>query len=156
MHLHQLQANYHTYKRAKAADPDGPMGGYTRVLHADAPDRLMHFIPTVRVRQLPAAAQLDYEPMKRPWALCQFLARVKIPEDYIFMTEPDHLFVRAPPLDAQLGRAMVFPFEYAKCSKNAEVTEQCSRREFNEKGVPPDKVPGVRHSTSCRQPGNVL
>ena len=140
-----MQANYHTYKRIKAADPDGPMGGYTRVLHAARPDSLMHFLPTLRVRPLPKAVLQEYPPMMRPWALCQFLSRVKIPEEYIFMTEPDHLFVRAPPLDAQAGRALVFPFGYAQCAVS-KFAEQCSRREFNERGVPPDQVPGVRHT----------
>ena len=148
---HQLQANYHTYKRAKAADPNGPMGGYTRVLHADAPDRLMHFIPTVLVRQQPDTEIFHYAPMMRPWALCQFLARVKIPEDYILMTEPDHIFLRAPPLDAELGRALLYPFSYARCTKHEKAAAQCSQRKYNEKGVPPDKVPGVRrrNASSC-------
>ena len=35
--------------------------------------------------------------LNRPWAFQQFLEKVNISEDYIFMAEPDHLLLEAMP-----------------------------------------------------------
>ena len=135
--------NYRSYLQIKAADPGSPVGGYTRVLHAAQHDDLFHLIPSILVKKLPASILRDYPPMNRPWALCQFLARVRIPEDYVMMTEPDHILVRPLPLEAGPGKAVVWPFWYVKCAE-PPFAGQCARREFNEKGVPLELVPKVR------------
>ena len=138
-----MQVNFRSYSRVKAADPSGPMGGYTRVLHSERPDDIMHLVPTLLVRMLPEEMQRGYAPMNRPWAICQFLARAQIAEEYILMTEPDHVFVRAPPLEATLGRAVLWFFNYVNCPKPPK-PEQCSRREFNDRGIRPDQIARVR------------
>jgi hypothetical protein len=62
-----LQSNYYSYQKVKAADPDGPMGGYTRLLHFGQHDDMMHIIPTVVFDQLPSKhdPHLNYKPMHR-------------------------------------------------------------------------------------------
>ena len=40
-----------------------------------------------------------YPVLHRPWALVQWLRHAaKLPEDYVLMAEPDHIFLRVPPL----------------------------------------------------------
>ncbi len=40
-----------------------------------------------------------YRVLHRPWAFVQWLPyAVKLPEDYVLMAEPDHIFLHVPPL----------------------------------------------------------
>ena len=40
-----------------------------------------------------------YPVLHRPWALVQWLRHAaKLPEDYVLMAEPDHIFRHIPPL----------------------------------------------------------
>jgi hypothetical protein len=40
-----------------------------------------------------------YRVLHRPWAFVQWLPyAVKLPEEYVLMAEPDHIFLRIPPL----------------------------------------------------------
>lgn len=113
------------------------------MLHAGRADDVMHLVPTIIVKRLPPGVDRGYAPMNRPWALSQFLSRVSIAEEFILMTEPDHVFVGAPPLEATLTSPAAFPFWYVDCAL-PQWAPQCSRPEFNERGVPGDHVPKVR------------
>ena len=40
-----------------------------------------------------------YRVLHRPWAFVQWLRyAAKLPEDYVLMAEPDHIFLHIPPL----------------------------------------------------------
>ena len=94
---------YFWYKKIKAENPNGAMGGFTRLLHSGVPDRWMDEIPTVVVDPLPR--EMDeivngYVVLNRPYGLMQWVRDYldKIPEQYVLMSEPDHIFIRSPPL----------------------------------------------------------
>lgn len=126
----------------KAANPSGPFGGYTRVLHATHADDIMHLVPSMVVQRLPPGVDRGYGPMNRPWALSQFLSRAAFAEEFILMTEPDHVFVAAPTLEATINSPAAFPFWYVDCSL-PQWAPQCARVEFNERSVPGKLVPKV-------------
>ena len=60
----------------------------------------MEEIPTVVVDPLPPGVDKGYPVLNRPYAFVQWVQKHmdQIPEDYILMAEPDHIFVRPPPL----------------------------------------------------------
>lgn len=60
-----LQVNYHSYKRLKAEFPDGPLGGFTRLMHSSRPDDVLHLVPTIVVDHLPDGLDRGYGPMHR-------------------------------------------------------------------------------------------
>ena len=42
--------------------------------------------------------------LHRPWAFAQWLPyAAKLPEDYVLMAEPDHIFLHIPPLWCAIG-----------------------------------------------------
>jgi hypothetical protein len=137
-----VQVNYHTYRKVKAVDSGGSFGGYTRVLHCAHADDVMHLVPTLVVTPLPRGLDRGYGPMHRPWALSQWLVRMAIPEDFILMTEPDHIFVAAPPLAATAATPAAASFWYVDCSIKMNKAH-CDKREFNERGVAARAVPTV-------------
>ncbi len=74
------------------------MGGYTRLLHSGKPDDLMYEIPTYVVDKLPEGLEdPTYLALNRPYAFMQWSKQAVIPEKYIFMMEPDHIWVRPMP-----------------------------------------------------------
>jgi hypothetical protein len=119
------------------------MGGYTRVLHSRVPDDIHHLVPTVLVAPLPEGIDRGYGPMHRPWAFSQWLSWTKITEEFILMTEPDHIFIMQPALVATPSSPASFPFWYIDCRRQA-YARQCMKPSFNEKQVQPDFVPTVR------------
>ena len=60
----------------------------------------MEEIPTAVVDPLPPGVDKGYPVLNRPYAFVQWVQKHmdQIPEDYILMAEPDHIFVRPPPL----------------------------------------------------------
>eukprot|EP00884_Botryococcus_braunii_P011356 jgi/Botrbrau1/20220/Bobra.31_1s0017.1 len=108
----QARICYYWYKRAKAEDKHGAMGGFTRILHSGKADKLMEEIPTVVVDPLPPRAHRGYVVLSRPFAFLQWYRNYSrtIEEDYIFMAEPDHIFLEAPPLWATPLMGGRFPF----------------------------------------------
>lgn len=137
-----MQVNYHSYLQMKAQHPDSALGGYTRILHCSQADDIMHLVPTVVVEHLPIGIDRGYGPMHRPWAFSQWLSRANIPEEYILMSEPDHVFMSPPPLVATSAVPAVFPFFYVDC-KAPQWKPHCDNPLFNERSVPADKVPRV-------------
>ena len=75
------------------------MGGFTRLLHSGKADDLMDEIPTMVVDPLPAdmVEHSWYVVLNRPYAFVQWIKAQKIPEKYVFMSEPDHVFLRPLP-----------------------------------------------------------
>ena len=78
----------------------------------------------------------------------QFLERIDIEEDYILMSEPDHLYLEPIPLLATEGFAAAFPFFYIN-PKEPRFTPIVQK--FNEvsrcKLDPNLKAPGFKSST---------
>lgn len=98
----------------------------------------MHEIPTVVVN--PLSKELEkisqgFALLNRPHAVLQWVERCmpKIPEHFVLLAEPDHLFIRAPPLWATYNRMSAFPFSYMnpKDEKNAKIIQK-----YNPKGIP--------------------
>ncbi|XRB24320.1 glycosyltransferase family 95 protein [Pseudoscourfieldia marina] len=137
----QTRIAYHYWKEMKAKFPDSDVGGFTRILHGGHKDNLMDDIPTYVAKPLPGG-NMGYVVLDRPYAFVQWLRDVDIEEDYIFMTEPDHILVRplenlAPSED--VGAA--FPFFYINV-KQFESTVQ----RFNDKGVPLEDMAPIGNS----------
>jgi hypothetical protein len=112
---------YYHYKKQRAVQPCSDLGGFTRLLNTrDArPDGLMDEIPTVLVRQLDGgrcdSCDHGFIVMNRPWGLKQFVAMpayAAIEEDYLFLTEPDHLLLRPIPNHATPTTPLGFGFYY--------------------------------------------
>jgi len=108
----QSRIMYHQYKKI-AADPAlaGAMGGFTRILHSGKPDDLMDEIPTVIVDPLPKGIKdHGYVVLHRPYAFKQWLDTYArdIEEEFVLMTEPDHLYLRGMPLFATPRRRRRF------------------------------------------------
>eukprot|EP00892_Ulva_mutabilis_P006047 jgi/Ulvmu1/3814/UM018_0025.1 len=139
----QVLVHYYWYRRLKVDFPDSAMGGYTRILHCPDADDIMHLVPTIRVQQLPAGIDRGYGPMHRPWAFTQWLARMHVPEQFILMTEPDHILFSPPPLLATPTRPAAFPFVYVDC-KAHKWRPHCEDVRFNPNKVPVESIYPVR------------
>ncbi|KAI3834898.1 hypothetical protein MKW98_016011 [Papaver atlanticum] len=113
----QCRIMYYWYKKVKDL-PGSDMGGFTRVLHSGKPDNLMDEIPTFVVDPLPAGLDRGYIVLNRPWAFVQWLEKANIPEEYILMAEPDHIFVKPLPNLASEKYPVAFPFFYIKPAEN--------------------------------------
>eukprot|EP00755_Sulcionema_specki_P023635 Sspe_Gene.79366::Locus_49758_Transcript_2_3_Confidence_0.500_Length_1982::g.79366::m.79366/K20782/HPAT; hydroxyproline O-arabinosyltransferase len=108
---------FYWYKKVKAKDSCGEMGGFTRLLHSPA-DELMDEIPTVVVNRL--EDDLGFVVLNRPNAMKQWLAmldagKVSIKEEYVLLMEPDQLFVKPLPNMAPLG----YHFAYMHAAKDS-------------------------------------
>ncbi len=76
--------------------------------------------------------------MNRPWAFQQFLEKTEIEEDYIFMSEPDHLLLKPMPNWANATTAAAFPFHYMRAKDDPKHLPLVER--FNRKKVSLDKI----------------
>jgi hypothetical protein len=125
----QARVHHYWYLKTRAAcRAAGPcaMGGFTRILHEGAPDNLVDEIPTYVAQTLPP--EIDhggYVVLNRPWAFLQWAreALPGLPEKYVLMSEPDHLWLKPlPNLAAAAGGApAAFPFFYIEPSKAENV-----------------------------------
>ncbi|KAH6757892.1 Hyp O-arabinosyltransferase-like protein [Perilla frutescens var. hirtella] len=88
----QCRVMYYWFKQQKLS-PNSEMGGFTRILHSGKPDRFMEEIPTF------------------------WLQQANIEEDYIFMSEPDHILVKPIPNLSRDGLGAAFPFFYIEPKK---------------------------------------
>ena len=50
------------------------------------------------VDPLPKGVDEGYVVLNRPYAIKQWLEKYNFAEEYVFMTEPDHLYLRSIPL----------------------------------------------------------
>ena len=137
-HEWQARVFYYWLRRIKESKDPKAMGGFTRLLHSGAPDAWMHEIPTVVVEPLPRDLQRvadGYAMLNRPYAVHQWVAHYmsKIPEHFVLLAEPDHVFIRAPPLWATYSRPSAYPMGFmdTQNTKHREIFEK-----FNVKKVP--------------------
>ena len=115
----QSRVFYYWYNKQRRLHPDSDIGGFTRILHSAKDDILSKEMKTVRVDPLPDDG--GYVVLSRPFAFQQFIAGGhldEIEEDYIFMAEPDHIFMRPLANFIQDGyHAIGYPFFYIDTSK---------------------------------------
>ena len=108
----QSRIMYQRYLKLLNSGDSGAFGGFTRVLHSAHADNLMDEIPSVVVDPLPKGVDQGYVVLNRPYAIKQWLEKYYFVEEYVFMTEPDHLYLRPIPLLAKPKLAAAFPFFY--------------------------------------------
>jgi len=117
----QSRVHYYWYKKIKAqCEEEGhcQMGGFTRLLHSGQPDDLMNEIPTFVAQTLPPQhPDHGYIVLNRPWAFKQWVTAVTIPEKYVIMSEPDHIWLKPMPNLMVGQRPAAFPFFYIEPSK---------------------------------------
>ncbi|KAK1422805.1 hypothetical protein QVD17_18093 [Tagetes erecta] len=135
----QSRIMYYWYKRMKNVD-GSEMGNFTRILHSGRSDNLMDEIPTFVVDPLPS--DRGYIVLNRPWAFVQWLESATIEEEYIFMAEPDHIFVNPLPNLASGIVPAGFGFDYILASKN----EKIIRKYFPEENGPVTNVDPIGNS----------
>ncbi|CAH2044403.1 unnamed protein product [Thlaspi arvense] len=118
----QCRVMYYWFQKVKdSAGPGSEMGGFTRILHSGKPDKYMDEIPTFVAQPLPSGMDQGYVVLNRPWAFVQWLQQTDIEEDYILMSEPDHLIVKPIPNLAKDGLGAAFPFFYIEPKKYEKV-----------------------------------
>ncbi|KFK27793.1 hypothetical protein AALP_AA8G430100 [Arabis alpina] len=118
----QCRVMYYWFKKVRAsAGPGSEMGGFTRILHSGKPDKYMDEIPTFVAQPLPSGMDQGYVVLNRPWAFVQWLQQTDIKEDYILMSEPDHIIVKPIPNLAKDGLGAAFPFFYIEPKKYEKV-----------------------------------
>ncbi|KAL4424646.1 hypothetical protein ABPG77_002264 [Micractinium sp. CCAP 211/92] len=147
----QSRVAYYWYKKVKEECEQElgdkcQMGGYTRLLHSGGADLWVDEIPTVVVAPLPEKYQqiaAGYVVLDRPYAFKQWVEKYidTIPENYIWMGEPDHIFLRAPPLWATPERPAAFPFFYIEPVAMKSIIDR-----FNPKKVPIDQFEKIGNS----------
>ncbi|KAL6775906.1 HPAT1 [Auxenochlorella protothecoides x Auxenochlorella symbiontica] len=94
------------------------MGGFTRLLHSGKEDDLMAEIPTWVAQPLPPEhPDHGYVVLNRPYALLQWIKGAVIPEKYVLMSEPDHVWLKPMPNLMTGTTPAAFPFFYIEPSK---------------------------------------
>lgn len=96
------------------------MGGFTRLLHSGQADDLMTEVPTFVAQPLPnSVVEHDtYPVLNRPYAFLQWIQNTNISEEFILMSEPDHIFLRPiPNLMRKDSWPAAYPFFYIEPAK---------------------------------------
>ncbi|KAL0291029.1 UNVERIFIED_CONTAM: Hydroxyproline O-arabinosyltransferase 1 [Sesamum angustifolium] len=137
----QCRVMYYWFKKQKNK-PNSEMGGFTRILHSGHPDRFMDEIPTFVAQPLPDGMDQGYIVLNRPWAFVQWLQQAKIEEDYILMSEPDHILVKPIPNLSRDGLGAAFPFFYIEPKKYETVL----RKFFPEENGPITNIDPIGNS----------
>jgi hypothetical protein len=142
----QSRVMYYHYVKLREAHPGSALGGFTRILHSGHPDHLMDEIPTVVVDPLPPSIKDGgYVVLHRPYAFKQWLDRFadSVEEEYVLMSEPDHLHVAPMPLLATPTKAAAFPFFYINHNdqKFAKIVAK-----FNDVGAPKEAFAPIGNS----------
>ncbi|CAF1921054.1 unnamed protein product [Brassica napus] len=139
----QCRVMYYWFKKIRAsAGPGSEMGGFTRILHNGKPDQYMDEIPTFVAQPLPPGTDQGYVVLNRPWAFVQWLQQADIKEDYILMSEPDHLIVKPIPNLAKDGYGAAFPFFYIEPKKYEKVL----RKYYSEERGPVTDIDPIGNS----------
>ena len=117
----QSRVHYYWYKKMKnqcKKEAKCDMGGFTRILHTGKPDELVEEMPTFVANELPAEhPHHGYIVLNRPYAFLQWIKQVQIPEKYVLMCEPDHLWLKPMPNLMQNKKPAAFPFFYIEPTK---------------------------------------
>ena len=120
----QTRVMYYHYKKQKALDPCGEIGGFTRMLNSGRSDALMDEMPTIVVDQLDQGngckhtkentCDMGFPVMNRPHGVQQLLQKLpaSITEEYVLITETDHVFLKPIPNLATPSRPVCYPFGY--------------------------------------------
>eukprot|EP00899_Mesostigma_viride_P024597 jgi/Mesvir1/5321/Mv25551-RA.1 len=126
----QLRIMYYWYQKQRAADTSGQMGGFTRLLH-DHPDELMGEIPTVVVDRV--KNDYGFVVLNRPWAFQQWTMKYieTIPEKYILMAEPDHIFMKPLPNLMVGDQPASFPFFYITPAEHPDLVRTLLSKHLN-------------------------
>ncbi|XP_076953017.1 hydroxyproline O-arabinosyltransferase 1-like [Bidens hawaiensis] len=139
----QTRVMYYWFKKMKKqCGADCEMGGFTRILHSGKPDKFMDEIPTFVAQPLPEGTDKGYIVLNRPWAFVQWLQQADIKEDYIFMSEPDHIIVKPIPNLSRDGLGAAFPFFYIEPKEN----KQLLRKFFPENKGPITNIDPIGNS----------
>lgn len=98
----QSRVHYYWYKKVRAqceAEGGCQMGGFTRLLHSGEADDLMDEIPSFVVDPLPPDKyhHQHFQVLNRPYAFVQWTQQATIKEKYVFMSEPDHIWLKPMP-----------------------------------------------------------
>eukprot|EP00892_Ulva_mutabilis_P011770 jgi/Ulvmu1/8966/UM005_0057.1 len=117
----QMRIHYYWFKKQqkKCHELYGDschMGGFTRILHSGRDDDLSAEIPTYVARPLPSGPG-NYVVLNRPYAFLQWVKDIQIKEEYILMSEPDHIFMRPVPNLMIENNPAAFPFFYIEPSR---------------------------------------
>lgn len=86
---------------------------------------LPSFVAWHSVACFEASSAARYVVLNRPWAVVQWLREVKIPERYVLMSEPDHIWLKPMP-NLMLGeKPASYPFFYIEpaTAKNLPLVE---------------------------------
>ncbi|XP_015971939.1 hydroxyproline O-arabinosyltransferase 1 isoform X1 [Arachis duranensis] len=141
----QCRVMYYWFKKMRdQGGPESAMGGFTRILHSGKPDQFMDEIPTFVAQPLPAGVDQvqGYIVLNRPGAFVQWLQQADIKEDYILMSEPDHIIVKPIPNLARDGLGAAFPFFYIEPKKYEKVL----RKYFPEEKGPITNIDPIGNS----------
>ncbi|KAJ0030425.1 hypothetical protein Pint_12461 [Pistacia integerrima] len=137
----QCRIMYYWFKKFRDG-PNSEMGGFTRILHSGKPDKFMDEIPTFVAQPLPPGTDQGYIVLNRPWAFVQWVQQANIKEDYILMSEPDHIIVKPIPNLAKDGLGAAFPFFYIEPKKY----ESTLRKYFPEEKGPITNIDPIGNS----------
>jgi hypothetical protein len=104
------------------------MGGFTRLLHSGAPDDLMDEVPTFLAAPLPNSVveHSTYPVLNRPYAFLQWIRAANISEEYVLMSEPDHILLRPlPNLMRKDAWPAAYPFFYIEPARVRAAVWSC-------------------------------
>eukprot|EP00798_Chlamydomonas_sp_ICE-L_P013404 gene13404-19255_t len=125
----QCRVHYYWFKKQRAkCESEGPcdIGGWTRLLHSGSADDLMDELPTMVVDPLPQD-QVEhswYVVLNRPYAFAQWVKKANIPERFVLMAEPDHVWIRPIPNLMKGDAPAAFPFFYIRPAEHKAITEK--------------------------------
>jgi hypothetical protein len=71
------------------------------------------------------------------------LSKVYIEEEYILMSEPDHVFLQQVPMLASPNKIVAWPFWYMQC-EDEKIKPHCMNPAFNPLQIPAKNIPRVR------------
>ena len=128
----QGRVSYYHYKKLRDSHPNSAMGGFTRILHSGQEDQLMDEIPTVVVDQL--RNDHGFVVLSRPYAFQQWVEKYasQVEEEYVLMSEPDHLFMRPLPNLMVGEEPAAFPFFYIDPPKFPELVRKYVRSDLSD------------------------
>ena len=119
---------YHYVKMKRATGPCSEVGGFTRLLtqpKGTPPDALASEMRTIVVTELNSQETLGFVVLNRPHSVLVALDRgdLTFDEDYLLITETDHLLLKPMPNLATPEKAVAYPFHYMLPSRNQRTIE---------------------------------
>ena len=126
----QSQIMHHHYRKQKhdGGAPKNEMGGFTRLVATDkTTDDLADLMPSAFVSQIDHTTLVtkykNYAVLNRPYSMLQFLesgALDAIDEEYVFISETDHIFMQPLPNLATPEQPVAFHFSYMQPNPDFE------------------------------------